>query len=133
MVVIVEPRHRLASRRFVRPEDFAEETLLLDVPREESPIYQGVLMPARVKPASVQLVSQTGAIVELVKAGLGIAVLARWAIDPSVKAGTLRALPLTRAGERRRWSAAVLKEMAEVPYVREFIDLVARHSPPAVI
>jgi DNA-binding transcriptional LysR family regulator len=43
-----------------------------------------------VKPASVQLVSQTGAIVELVKAGLGIAVLARWAIDPFVRASTRR-------------------------------------------
>ena len=43
----------------------------------------------------VQLVAQTGAIVELVKAGLGVAVLARWAVEPFVKAGTLRALRLT--------------------------------------
>jgi len=45
-----------------------------------------------------------------------------------VKAGALRALALTRGGDRRQWSAAVLKDMADVSYVRAFIDLFARHS-----
>ncbi len=131
MVVIVGPRHRLASRRYVQPEDFADQHLLLDAPKEESPVYQRVLVPAGVRPAAVQLVAQTSAIVELVKAGLGVAVLARWAVEPSVKAGALCALALTRGGDRRRWNAAVLKDMAEVAYVREFIDVFARHSPVA--
>jgi len=64
-----------------------------------------------------------------VKAGLGVAFLARWAVDPYLKAGTLRALPLTRGGYRRTWSAATLKDMARVPFVKEFIDLVAAHPP----
>jgi len=130
MVVIVAPHHRLASRRYLQPEDFADQCLLLDTPREESPFYQRVLVPAGVTPAGVQLVAQTGAIVELVKAGLGVAVLARWAVEPLVKAGALRALALTRGGDRRQWSAAVLKDMADVSYVRAFIDLFARHSLP---
>jgi LysR family transcriptional regulator for metE and metH len=71
----------------------------------------------------------TEASIELVKAGLGIAFMARWAVDPHVKAGTLRALPVTRNGYRRTWSAATLKDMARVPYVREFIELVAAHPP----
>jgi LysR family transcriptional regulator, regulator for metE and metH len=128
MVVIVEPRHRLASRRYIQPEDFADQHVLLDVPKEESSFYQRVLVTAGVTPAGVQLVAQTGAIVELVKAGLGVAVLGQWAVEPFVTAGALRALALTRAGERRQWSAVVLKDMADVAYVREFIDLLARHS-----
>ena len=71
----------------------------------------------------------TEASIELVKAGLGVALLARWAVDPHVKAGTLRALPLTRTGFKRTWSAATLKDMARVPYVKAFIDLVAAHPP----
>jgi hypothetical protein len=71
----------------------------------------------------------TEAIVELVKAGLGVAVLARWAVDPYLKAGTVRALSVTRRGYHRVWSAAMLKDMARVPYVREFVDLIATHPP----
>jgi LysR family transcriptional regulator, regulator for metE and metH len=131
MVVIVAPGHRLASRQYVQPEDFDDETLLLDCPKEESPIYQRLLAPSGMTPASVQVVAQSGAIMELVRAGLGVAVLARWAVQPRVKAGALRALPFTREGDRRQWSAAVLKDMAGVAYVTEFIDLVARHPPIA--
>jgi LysR family transcriptional regulator for metE and metH len=131
MVVIVAPRHPLATRPYVRVEDFAQETLLIYPPKEESSIYQEVLVPAGIKPAELQQIQLTEAIIELVKAGLGIAVLARWAVAPYVKAGALRAVPLTRRGYRRTWSAATLKDMARVPYVRDFIDLVARHPPLA--
>jgi LysR family transcriptional regulator for metE and metH len=129
MVVIVAPGHWLASRPYVQPEDFDDETLLLDCPKEASPIYQRLLAPSGVTPANVQVVAQSGAIMELVRAGLGVAVLARWAVQPRVKAGALRALPFTRKGDRCQWSAAVLKDMAGVAYVTEFIDLVARHPP----
>jgi len=128
VVVIVDPRHPLAARPFVRPEDFASETLLTYSPKEDSTVYQRLLLPAGVTPI-VQQVQITEAMIELVKAGLGIAVLARWAVDPYVKAGAIRALPLTRLGYRRTWSAATLKDMARVPYVKAFIDLVAAHPP----
>src|SRR6266850_1300867 len=131
MVVIVAPRHPLATRPYVRVEDFAHETLIIYPPKEESSVYQEVLVPAGVRPAELQQIQLTEAIIELVKAGLGIAVLARWAVAPHVKAGTLRAVPLTRRGYRRPWSAATLKDMARVPHVRDFIDLVARHPPLA--
>ena len=129
MVVILEPRHPLATQPYVRVEDFANETLLIYPPKEESTIYQQVLISAGVRPAKLQQVQLTEAIIELVKAGLGIAVLARWAVAPYVKAGALRAVPLTRRGFTRTWSAATLKDMARVPYVRDFIDLVAKHPP----
>ena len=128
LVVVVDPRHPLAARSYARPEDFAQETLLTYSPKEDSTVYQRLLVPAGVTPA-VQQVQITEAMIELVKAGLGVAVLARWAVDPYVKAGALRALPLTRLGYRRTWSAATLKDMARVPYVKAFIDLVAAHPP----
>ncbi len=71
----------------------------------------------------------TEAIIELVKAGMGVAVLAWWAVEPAVRSGALRAVPVTRRGYRRTWSAATLKDMARVPHVREFIDLLAERPP----
>jgi LysR family transcriptional regulator, regulator for metE and metH len=74
-------------------------------------------------------VQLTEAAIELVKAGLGVAFLARWAVDPHVRAGTLAAVPLTRRGYRRTWSAATLKGAASAPHIKGFIDLVASHPP----
>jgi LysR family transcriptional regulator for metE and metH len=128
LVVVLHPHHPLATRPFLQAEDFAQETLLTYSPKEESTIYQRVLLPAGVMPA-VQQVQITEAMIELVKAGLGVAVLARWAVDPYVKSGLLRAVRLTRLGYRRTWSAATLKDMARVPYVKAFIDLIAAHPP----
>jgi LysR family transcriptional regulator for metE and metH len=129
MVVIVEPRHSLAARPFVRAEDFAGETLLTYSSKEDSTVYQRILVPSGITPAAMQQVQLTEAMIELVKAGLGVAVLAWWAVEPSVRAGSIRALPLTRRGYKRVWRAATLKDLARVPYVREFIDLIATHPP----
>lgn len=129
MVAIVSPQHRLAERRFVTPEDFADDVLIAYSPREDSHVYQRLLLTAGVVPAGFQQMQLTEAIIELVKAGLGMAVLARWAVEPSLRNGSLRGLRVTRRGWRRVWSAATLKDMARVPHVREFIDLVTAHPP----
>ncbi len=128
LVVIVDPRHALAARPFARLEDLATETLLTYGPKEDSWVYQRLLVTAGVTPP-VQQVQLTEAVIEMVKAGLGVSVLARWAVDPYVRAGALRALPLTRGGRWRTWSAAALKDVARAPHVKEFIDLVAAHPP----
>jgi LysR family transcriptional regulator for metE and metH len=129
MVVIVEPGHPLAARPFVRAEDFAGETLLTYSSKEESTVYQRILVPSGITPAAVQQVQLTEAMIELVKAGLGVAVLAWWAVEPFVRAGAVSALPLTRRGYTRVWSAATLKDLSRVPYVREFIDLIVANPP----
>jgi LysR family transcriptional regulator, regulator for metE and metH len=128
MVIVVDPRHPLASRPFVGPADLATETLLMYSPKEESTIYK-LLSAEGIVPANTHVIQLTEAIVEMAKAGLGFAFLARWAVEPQVRAGSIRALPYTRRGYRRTWSAATLKDMARVPYVREFIDLLVDHPP----
>ena len=98
-------------------------------PKEESTVYQRAA-PARWRtPANLLQVQLTEAIIEMAKAGLGLGVLARWAVEPEVRAGRLRARPLTRQGFKRTWSAATLKDMARVPYVSAFTDLLAEHRP----
>ena len=128
MVIIVDPRHPLAGKAFVTAADLASDTLLMYAQKEDSTIYK-LLAADGMVPANIHVVQLTEAIVELVKAGLGFSFLARWAVEPQVRAGTIRAIPYTRRGYRRTWSAATLKDMARVPYVREFIDLLAEHPP----
>ena len=92
-------------------------------------MLQDVLLPAGAAPARIEEVTLTEAITELVKAGLGVAVLARWAVQPLVDAGTLVARPLTARGLRREWRAVMPKDLASIDYVREFIDLLQKHAP----
>jgi LysR family transcriptional regulator for metE and metH len=131
MRVIMAPTHRLAHRDFVRAQDFADETLLLYTAPDDSHVYQRLLVPAGVRPVSVQRVPLTEAIIELVKAGLGVAVLTEWTVAPYVRAGGLRARPLTRRGFTREWRAVTLAGVGARPYIRDFVELLRKSSPLA--
>jgi LysR family transcriptional regulator for metE and metH len=73
----------------------------------------------------------TEAILELVKAGLGVSVMARWAIEPAIKAGAVRAVRISRRGVFRPWSAVSLRDRVEPKWQREFVTLLARQALPA--
>ncbi len=83
IVLLVARSHQLASRATIRPADLEGETLLLHAsPNSRSTVVDEFLKPAGIVPASVQYVQLTEAITEMVRAGLGIAALARWMILP---------------------------------------------------
>jgi len=129
---IVAPDHPFAKQAFVRPEDFASERLLLySSSPDDSFTIQRVLRPAGVTPERVSFVMLTEAILEMVKAGLGVSVMQTWAIEPALRAGDVRAIPITAGGIRRQWSAATLAAAGRVPHVEAFIDLLGSRSMPA--
>jgi LysR family transcriptional regulator for metE and metH len=131
LVAVLPPRHRLASRAFLKAEDFAGESLILYVPPADSTLIQEVMVPAGVQPARIIQIQLTEAIVEMVAAGFGVSLLARWAIAPQLEAGTLRAVRVTRRGLRRHWQATTLRATERPPYLDEFIRLLARGSGAA--
>jgi LysR family transcriptional regulator for metE and metH len=129
LVVIAAPTHPFARRAFVRPADMHGETLLVYPPREESTVLNDILLPAGAVPARVEEVMLTEAITELVKAGLGVSVIARWAVQPLVASGALVARRFSARGIHRRWSAAMPKDLAKTDFILEFIDLLTRNAP----
>jgi LysR family transcriptional regulator for metE and metH len=133
MVVVMAPGHRLATVPTLTPAPFAAETLVLySIPLSLSDFYQRFLRPAGVMPARVMRVELTEAILEMVRAGQGVAVLAGWAVAPEVRAGRLVARRLGRRGLRRRWYAAV--RARHVPeHLRAFIDQVRRVAPAGAL
>jgi len=126
LVAVMAPKHPLASRTYLEASDFAHEHLLNYSPPEESYLYQHLLTPAGVAPRQLSLIQLTEAMVELAKAGIGICVLARWAVEPHVRAGTLRGVPLTKAGLSRRWYSATRAMKNKPQHLREFEQFVAR-------
>ena len=130
MVVIMAPDHSLATRPCIRPRDFENEHLILYVGREESTLYNRVLKPAGVEPGRMSTVSLTEAIIEMVRAGLGISVLARWAIRDQIESGRLIAKPVTKQGLHRQWQAVTLNRDYSPEYIDSFVDLIARPAMP---
>ncbi|HEX8695780.1 MAG TPA: LysR family transcriptional regulator [Longimicrobium sp.] len=124
LVVVVAPGHPKAWDDFFAAEDFAGEHLITyDLDERDSTVLSEVLRPAGVRPARWTRMQLTEAILELVKAGMGITVLARWAAAPLVESGAVRALPLTAHGFRRRWRALVPRHKTTPPHVAEFARL----------
>jgi LysR family transcriptional regulator, regulator for metE and metH len=129
VVLIAARDHRFARSPHVKLAELRDETLYIYPPRAESRVLQEVLLPNGVTPARIEEVQLTEAITELVKAGLGVAALARWAVQPLVDAGAIVARPLTARGVHRQWRAAMPKDLARADYVVEFLDLLEKHAP----
>lgn len=132
MVALLPSAHPLAARPYLRAKDFAEQTLFLHVPLKDSDLYQRFLMQAGITPARVSQVQLTEAIFEMVKAGLGISVMAKWAVTEQLKSGKIITRSLTKHGLHRQWSAALLKRDFMPAYLPEFVKLIAAKPELAV-
>jgi LysR family transcriptional regulator for metE and metH len=131
LVLIASTHHRFAQQTHVRLAQIKDETLFIYPPKAESGPLQNVLIPAGAIPARIEEVQLTEAITELVKAGLGVAILARWAVQPLIDAGTIVGRSLPARGMHRVWSAVMPKDLARTDYVNEFIELLEKHAPTA--
>ena len=126
---IVAPSHPWARRAFVSPQELANERLFLySRSLDDSHLVQHVMRPAGVEPRHVTFLQLTEAIVEMVKAGLGISVLPTWSIMPALSAGTVRAIRITRSGVYRQWHAATLAGAPDSPFAEHFIQVLTRQG-----
>jgi LysR family transcriptional regulator, regulator for metE and metH len=130
MLAIVPATHRLARKPFVRPSDLAGETLFMYVTSDESYVYEKLLHPAGVQLTWKQ-VQLTEAILELVRGGMGMTILARWVVQPYLQSRALCGVRLGPSPFLRAWTAVVPRPLAKTDYVIEFLRLVGTHAPVA--
>jgi len=132
MVALVSRHHPWASRAWLSPRQLATEHLLLySSSPEESFVLRRVLAPAGVSPARLSFIMLTEAMIEMAKAGLGVAVLPRWSAQPALANRSVAAVSITRRGIRRNWTAATLKAQADPVWLVDFIELIAAQAYPA--
>jgi len=131
LVVVMHPKKALARRPFIEARDFADQHLIVySMPLESNLVFREMLIPAGVMPRRVSHIQLTEALIEMVKADLGIAVLQRWSVAPQLERHELAALPLTRSGRLRRWSAVWRRRPAPPDYLTAFVDVLAKHPVP---
>jgi LysR family transcriptional regulator for metE and metH len=124
-VIVVRSDHRLARKRHIEPQDLADEHVIFyGAPLKHLSFYQEVLMPAGVTPRKVSHIQLTEAIVEMVRANVGITVLARWAAAPYLADGRLVGVRVTSRGVARQWYAATIRQEPVPLHLREFTQLI---------
>ncbi|OGU35999.1 MAG: hypothetical protein A2068_13415 [Ignavibacteria bacterium GWB2_35_6b] len=123
LVVVTYKNHRLTKKSSVRAHDFIEETLILyTVQNEDLDVFQYLLNPAGVAPKKVLKLQLTEAIIEMVKAELGITVMAKWAIKPYLKNNQLVIIPFAGTVMKRNWYAATINSHNTPRYIDSFIN-----------
>jgi LysR family transcriptional regulator, regulator for metE and metH len=131
LLLVMSAEHRLARKRHVDAEDLrAEHLILYGVPLPEMLFYREVLVPAGVQPRKISHIQLTEAIVELVRANVGVTVLARWAAAPYLSDGRLASVRISARGLPRQWYAATIKQTPVPLHLREFIQMI-RLGPSA--
>ena len=73
----------------------------------------------------------TEAMIEMARAGLGVAVLPRWSAQQAIATRSVVPVSLTRRGIPRHWTAATLKAHTLPPWLDDFIALIAERALPA--
>ncbi|HVF39621.1 MAG TPA: LysR substrate-binding domain-containing protein [Gemmatimonadaceae bacterium] len=128
MVAVVSPQHRFARQPFVAAADFASEHLICYTTASGPSMFmREILIPADVVPERTTQLQLTEAILELVAADMGVAVLSKWAVMPRVRSGNVAAVRLTERGFLTKWYVATRADDPAVTYQRDLIDLLRRN------
>ena len=125
LMLLVSSRHPLAQRTSVEARDIASETLILhDMPGGRLGVIDEFFVPAKVYPNQVRRVQLTEAIIEMVRAEMGVSILARWLAEPYVRT---KGLAMLRLGEGlwRDWRLATTRGHTMVAEIEKLSGVLA--------
>jgi LysR family transcriptional regulator, regulator for metE and metH len=127
MVAVVPESHAWTRKSYVTPEEFADQNLIIhSLPMETVTIHQFFLAPAGVSPKKVTVLPLTEAAIAMVKAEMGIMVMARWALKPYLQHDSLKTIKIGRRGLKRKNFVATLKSQAKPAYFSRFLEFMQR-------
>ena len=133
LVVIVPPQHPWAARRRVPAGELAGKPLVLyERQSQATDLIMRALLEQGVFPRITMEIDQMDAVKEMVRLGLGLAVVPEWAVRREVGAGALHAVSLGKAGLWRAWGLACLEQLLPSPSLRAFVRLCTEHLPRAL-
>jgi DNA-binding transcriptional LysR family regulator len=130
LVVIAAPAHPWVARGRIEARELAEQPLLVYERRSSTyHIVERVLLEAGVFPRTVMELDHLGAVARMVRVGLGLAVVPRWAVLDDVNAGRLGVLSIGQAGLQRAWGLGVRAEDHQPQTLRAFVRLCRERLP----
>ena len=122
MFAIVPKDHPWSMKSYLQPEDFENQSIIIhSFPLESVSLFSQVLLPNNVKPKNVIQIQVVEAAIEMVKAGLGVKVMAKWIIEPYLKDHDIELIPVTKRGMHRTWYAITLDQKECPQYLQNFV------------
>lgn len=131
LLAIFSPSHPWKEKKHIDAADIVTENFItyndiLD-PANNSFIYQHIFHPNGVLPKKIIQIKLTEAIIEMVKAGMGVSFMARWAVLPYLENVDILARPIGKKPFLRSWSAITLKGLRFPTYTQNFIELMKKN------
>lgn len=122
MLAVVSRHHPWASRAFIEPEAFRQATLIIhSLPLETVSVFRERLIPRGISPKKLIVLPLTEASIELVKADMGVMVLANWALKPYLNDG-ISAIKIGDTGFFRQQYVARIEDRPYPIYYDRFIN-----------
>ena len=122
LLLLVSKHHRLAKQRHVQLRELNQEHLILYSPKlDDTHFHRQHLFPANIRPKRFSGIVLTEAILEMVRANMGVTVLAGWAARSVHRDGVV-AKRIAPHGIRRNWYAVTRERPARGSAVAALID-----------
>ena len=129
-VALVPADHPMAQRPYVEANAFARDTCITNIAvpeknREFAPFFQ----PSGSYPDRVLQVGFSGAIPQLVAAGVGCTILTRWVYETSSPHADVRRVPITKSGLFLNWYAVLDREQPMHSPIVSVLETISRSYP----
>lgn len=123
LVAIMNIDHPLAALKKIKSGHITEQTVLVyNFGNSTGSVLESYLKLT--SPRKVMAIPLTEAIIEMVKANIGITVMAKWAAQPYLN-NQLKVIPLDSPLRKRRWYACMHKDANEP--LRQLAALIRQH------
>ena len=127
--VMLSPSHPLVARPYISAVELARETLFApDAPRSDAERLRELIATERASAPRTVPIPLTDAMVELVKAGLGVSLVSRWAVAPWESRGEIVTRRFTRAGLAESWSVVYRRDAESRLPLARFAELLRASS-----
>lgn len=121
MLAVVANLHPWANRPYVEAQDFQDVNLIIhSLPLDTVSIFRTELTPKGINPKKLIVLPLTEASIELVKANMGVIVLANWALKPYLNDG-IKTIKINPEGFFRQQYVARIRDRSYPVYFDYFI------------
>src|SRR5688572_16845287 len=132
VMAVMSVNDEIGRKKYLSAEDFKTRTLIIySYPLETVSVYQHFLRPLKIMPKEIVTIPLTEVALEMVKAGMGMMTMPKWAMKPFVSIPEIQLVKIGQKGLMRTHYAAIRHEDSDKKYIADFIENLKEELPKA--